>query len=100
MSVLGGNEAFTAKVPILTQEDLAAMLSRTSKNHDNFVLKGEPRSGDPPKPGTARMIRVMTGNLITLSRLNGLKGRVSLYEDEEARIKTFYNGDSTSPPKK
>ena len=70
------------------------------KNRDDFVLTWEPRPRDTPELGTEPVIHVMTGNLITPCRLNGLKGRVMLYEDEGARITTFKEGDFTSIPKK
>ncbi|MFZ0005024.1 MAG: hypothetical protein WCC86_04605 [Methanoregula sp.] len=42
----------------------------------------------------------MTGILITPCRLNDLKGRLSLYEDEGARITTFNYGYFTNTLKK
>jgi hypothetical protein len=84
----------------LPQEELVAMLSAAVANHDDFVLAWEPRPGEEPASGTEPVVHVMTGNLVTPCRLNGLKGRAILYEDEGARIVTFKENDDTTGPKK
>jgi hypothetical protein len=65
------------------------ILSSAVENHDDFVLAWEPRPGEEPAPGTEPVVHIITGNLVTPCRLNGLKGRAMLYEDEGARILTF-----------
>jgi hypothetical protein len=65
------------------------LLSTAVANHDDFVLAWEPRPGEEPEPGAEPVVHVMTGNLVTPCRLNGLKGRAMLFEDEGARIVTF-----------
>jgi hypothetical protein len=62
------------------------MLSAALKNHDDFILTWEPHHGEDVAPGTKQEIHIMTGNLITSCRLNNLKSRVVMYEDEGARI--------------
>ncbi|MFZ2073431.1 MAG: hypothetical protein WB986_03455 [Methanoregula sp.] len=73
--------------------ELAGMLSASLENHYDFVLAWELRPGEVPEPGTEPVVHVMTGNLITPCRLNGLKGRVLVYEDEGARIRTIREKD-------
>jgi len=87
-------------VPELPQENLVAMLSAAVANHDDFVLAWEVRPGEEPAPGTEPVVHVMTGNLVTPCRLNGIKGRAMLYEDEGARIVTFKGKSVPAWPKK
>jgi hypothetical protein len=70
----------------LTIGAIAGMLSDALKNHDDFILTWEPRPGEEVAPETKQEIHIMTGNLITSCRLNNLKSRVVMYEDEGARI--------------
>jgi hypothetical protein len=70
------------------------------KNHEDFVLAREPRPGDTADPETGPVIHVMTGNLITSCRLNALRGRVMLYDDEGARIVTILEKDLATGPEK
>ena len=70
----------------LTIETIAGMLSDAIKNHDDFILTWEPHPGEDVAPDTQQEIHIMTGNLITSCRLNNLKSRVLMYEDEGARI--------------
>ncbi|HVP95707.1 hypothetical protein [Methanoregula sp.] len=79
--------------PSLPVQEMVALLSAAIENRDDFVLAWEPRPGDTPDPGTEPVIHIMTGNLITPCRLNGLKGRVIVYEDEGARVVTFRERD-------
>ncbi len=74
------------KTGSLTIGVIAGMLAATLKNHDDFILTWEPRPGEEVAPGAKQEIHIMTGNLITSCRLNNLKSRVLLYEDEGARI--------------
>ena len=74
------------KTGSLTVEAITGMLSDALKNHDDFILTWEPRPGEEMAPETQQEIHIMTGDLITSCRLNNLKGRVLLYEDEGARI--------------
>ncbi len=60
-------------------------LSAAIANHHDFVLTWEPQLGEAPEP----VIYIMTGNLITPCRLNGLRDRAKLFEDEGARIVMF-----------
>jgi len=87
-------------IPGLLQEELVAMLSAAVRNHDDFVLAWEVRPGEEPAPGTEPVVHVMTGNLVTPCRLNGIKGRAMLYEDEGARIVTFRGGAVPARPEK
>ena len=70
----------------LTIGAIAGMLAAALKNHDDFILTWEPRPGEEVAPETKQEIHIMTGNLITSCRLNNLKSRVMMYEDEGARI--------------
>jgi len=83
------------KVPF---EKIPELLFTALKNGDDFVLTREPRLGE--EPGTEPVIHILTGNLITPCRLNGLKGRALAYEDEGARIVTFREKDLISGPEK
>jgi len=74
------------KTKSLTIGMIAGMLSDALKNHDDFILTWEPRPGEEVAPETKQEIHIMTGDLITSCRLNNLKSRVLLYEDEGARI--------------
>jgi hypothetical protein len=74
------------KTESLTFGAITEMLSTALKNHDDFILTWEPRPGGEVVPGAPGEIHIMTGNLITSCRLNNLKSRVLLYEDEGARI--------------
>jgi hypothetical protein len=74
------------KTESLTFGAITEMLSTALKNHDDFILTWEPRRGEEVTPETKQEIHIMTGNLITSCRLNNLKSRVLLYEDEGARI--------------
>jgi hypothetical protein len=74
------------KTGSLTPGAIIRMLSAALKNHDDFILTWEPHPGEEVAPETKREIHIMTGNLITSCRLNNLKSRVLLYEDEGARI--------------
>jgi hypothetical protein len=76
------------------------MLSAAVTNHDDFVLAWELRPGEEPAPGTEPVVHVMTGNLVTPCRLNGIKGRAMLYGDEGARIVTFKAGAVPARPEK
>jgi hypothetical protein len=67
-------------------EVIAGLLSDALKNRDDFILTWEPHPGEDVAPDTQQEIHIMTGNLITSCRLNNLKSRVLLYEDEGARI--------------
>jgi hypothetical protein len=67
-------------------DTIAGMLSDALKNHDDFILTWEPHPGEDAAPGTKQEIHIMTGNLITSCRLNNLRSRVLLYEDDGARI--------------
>ena len=80
--------------------ELAGMLSASVENHDDFVLAWEPRPGEDPEPGTEPVVHVMTGNLITPCRLNGIKGRALLYQDEGGRIMTFKGKNVTARTEK
>ena len=70
----------------LTIGAIAGLLSDALKNRDDFILTWEPHPGEDVAPETQQEIHIMTGNLITSCRLNNLKSRVLLYEDEGARI--------------
>jgi len=70
----------------LTIGAVVGMLSDALKNRDDFILTWEPRPGEEMAPETKQEIHIMTGNLITSCRLNNLKSRVLMYEDEGARI--------------
>jgi hypothetical protein len=74
------------KTGSLTLGEITGMLSHALQNHDDFILTWEPRPGEDVAPETKREIHIMTGNLITSCRLNNLKSRILLYEDEGARI--------------
>ena len=74
------------KTGSVTIGTIAGILSDALKNHDDFILTWEPRPGEEVAPETKQEIHIMTGNLITSCRLNNLKSRVLLYEDEGARI--------------
>jgi hypothetical protein len=74
------------KTGSLTVRAITGMLSAALKNHDDFILTWEPRPGEEVAPGTKQEIHIMTGNLITFCRLNNLKSRVLLYEDEGAQL--------------
>lgn len=69
-----------------TIDMIAGMLSDALKNHDDFILTWEPHPGEEVSPGTRQEIHIMTGNLITSCRLNNLRSRVMMFEDEGARI--------------
>jgi len=73
----------TGSLPI---DVIAGMLATALKNRDDFILTWEPRPGEEVGPETKQEIHIMTGNLITSCRLNNLKSRVLMYEDEGARI--------------
>jgi len=73
----------TGSLPI---DVIAGLLSDALKNHDDFILTWEPRPGEEVAPDTQQEIHIMTGDLITSCRLNNLKSRVLLYEEEGARI--------------
>ena len=73
------------------------MLAAALRNREDFVLTREPRPDETEHSGTEPVIHVMTGNLITPCRLNGLKGRVAAYGDEGARIVTFRERDLREP---
>jgi len=81
------------KVPF---EEISSLLFSALKNGDDFVLTREPRPGDEPERGNEPVIHVLTGNLITPCRLNGLLGRAALYEDEGAHVVTFRELDLVS----
>jgi hypothetical protein len=85
------------KVPV---EEIQRILFSALKNGDDFVLTREPRPGEEPDPGTDPVIHILTGNLITRCRLNGLLGRAALYEDEGARAVTIREKDLVSGPEK
>jgi hypothetical protein len=78
---------------VFPAEDIQKMLLLALKNHEDFVLAREPRPGETADPETGPVIHVMTGNLITSCRLNGIRGRALLYEDEGARIVTIREKD-------
>jgi hypothetical protein len=84
-------------IPGLLLEELVAILSAAVANHDDFVLAWEPHPGEEPEPGTEPVVHVITGNLVTPRRLNGLIGRAMLYEDEGARILSFKGGPVPAP---
>jgi len=79
----------------LSREDICDLLLSALKNHEDFILTREPRAGEEAGAGTEPMIHIMTGNLITACRLNGLFGRVRFYEDEGARMVTVREQDIT-----
>jgi hypothetical protein len=79
------------KVPF---EEISELLFSAIKNGDDFVLTREPHFGE--EPGTEPVIHILTGNLITPCRLNGIMGRAALCEDEGARIVTFREKDLVS----
>jgi hypothetical protein len=81
-------------------EKIQEILLSALKNHEDFVLAREPRPGETADPETGPVIHVMTGNLITSCRLNGLRGRVMLYDDEGARIVTLRENDLATGPEK
>ena len=85
---------------VFSFEDIQKVLLSALKNHEDFVLAREPRPGDTADPETEPVIHIMTGNLITTCRLNGLKSRVMLYDDEGARIVTIREKDFTTGPEK
>ncbi len=74
-------------------EEISGILFSALKNGDDFVLTREPRPGEEPDPETGPVIHVLTGNLVTPCRLNGLLGRAAVYEDEGARAVTFREKD-------
>ena len=73
----------TGSLPI---DVIAGMLATALKNRDDFILTWEPRPDEEVGPETKQEIHIMTGNLITSCRLNNLKSRVLMFEDEGARI--------------
>ena len=79
--------------------ELAGMLSASVENHDDFVLAWEPQPGEDPEPGTEPVVHVMTGNLITPCRLNGLRAGHAV-QDEGARIMTFKGKNVTARTEK
>jgi len=83
----------SGKIPF---EEISKLLFSALKNGEDFVLTREPRPGEEPEPGTEPVIHVLTGNLITPCRLNGIMGRAALYEDEGARVVTFREKDLVS----
>ncbi|WP_292424222.1 hypothetical protein [Methanoregula sp.] len=85
---------------VFSSENIQKMLLSALKKHEDFVLAREPRPGETADPETEPVIHIMTGNLITSCRLNGLKGRVMLYDDEGARIVTIREKDLTTGPEK
>jgi len=90
-----------ARHPPVSQEKLAALLSAAVENRHDFVLAWEPRPDEELPPGTELRVHVMTGNLVTHCRLNGIMGRALLYEDEGAGVVTFAAGtDPTARRKK
>jgi hypothetical protein len=86
--------------PVFSVEDIQKILLSALKNHEDFVLAREPRPGDTADPETGPVIHILTGNLITSCRLNALRGRVMLYDDEGARIVTIREKDLATGPEK
>ncbi|MEN6397245.1 MAG: hypothetical protein ABFC78_12280 [Methanoregula sp.] len=80
----------------LSVEEIQSILLSALNNREDFILTREPRPGDEAGMGTEPVIHIMTGNLITPCRLNGLLGRVRLYEDEGAREVTVREQDITN----
>ena len=76
-----------------TAEEIRRLLFLALEKKEDFILTREPRPGEEPEPGTEPAVHILTGNLITPCRLNGLKGRALAYEDEGARIVTFREKD-------
>jgi len=85
---------------VFSSEDIQKVLFLALKNHEDFVLAREPRPGETADPETEPVIHIMTGNLSTSCRLNSLKGRVMLYDDEGARIVTIREKDLMTGPEK
>jgi len=83
----------SGKIPF---ENISELLFSALKNGDDFVLTRQPRPGEEPESGTEPVIHVLTGNLVTPCRLNGLLGRATLYEDEGAQVVTFREKDLES----
>ncbi|HNX16812.1 MAG TPA: hypothetical protein PKM50_00625 [Methanoregula sp.] len=77
----------------LSTGDICDLLLSALRNREDFILTREPRPGEEAGSGTEPVIHILTGNLITACRLNGLLGRVRLYEDEGARIITVREQD-------
>ena len=75
--------------PSLLNDELVSMLSVAIENRNDFVLAWDIRPGEEPTLEAEEMVHIMTGNLITSCRLNGIRGRALAYEDEGARIGTF-----------
>ena len=79
----------STEVPL---ETVQQMLMDAIEHHYDFVAAWDPRPGEEPAIGSFPTLHVMTGNLITACRLNGIRGRAILYEDEGAQIVTFPSG--------
>jgi len=82
-------------LPSLSGKELAVLLADAIENRHDFVLAWEMRPGEEPAPGAEEKVQVLTGDLITPCRLNGIMGRALAYEDEGARIVTFTAGSSS-----
>jgi hypothetical protein len=80
--------------------DIQRLLFLALEKKEDFVLTREPRPWEEPEPGTLPVIHIITGNLITPCRLNGLKGRALAYGDDGARVVTFREKDLVFGPEK
>jgi len=80
--------------------EIQGLLLLALEKKEDFVLTREPRPGEEPDPGADPVIHILTGNLITRCRLNGLLGRAALYEDEGARAVTIREKDLVCGPEK
>lgn len=92
---MAGKTRRRKKTRCLSTEDICGLLLSAIKNREDFILTREPRAGEEAGSGTEPVIHIMTGNLVTACRLNGLIGRVRLYEDEGARMVTVREQEIT-----
>ncbi|MFA5332551.1 MAG: hypothetical protein WC342_09245 [Methanoregula sp.] len=80
----------------VTYEVIADALVRAIRDRDDLVLAWE-RSGNETGPEDCPVVHVITGNLVTPCRLNGITGRAHLYDDEGATVITGIWRDEGTP---
>lgn len=84
------------KQPVrVTYDEVADALIRAIRKREDFVLAWE-RDDIYDGQESSLLVHVMTGNLVTPCRLNGITGRALLYGDEGARIITGTWQDGSS----